>query len=257
MTVLRPDNPPLALTTSDQRIRLLRAEGVDALVELPFTSSLAAVSAQSFVVDALCGQGHIRHAFVGADFSFGAGGTGTPDMLVQWGKEADLDVMVVPLLHLNHQPVSSTRIRQALREGRVSMVRRMLGRPYSLEGTVVHGDLRGRELGFPTANIIPAEHVALPLDGVYAVMARIKTERDRFGRALPGVANLGMRPTFSGELRRLETHIFEFEDELYGESMEVSFMRRIRSERRFPNAEALRAQIAHDVRRARRLLGQY
>lgn len=257
MTVLRPDNAPLALTTRDQRTRLLRAEGVDAVVELPFTPALAAVSAQSFVVEVLCGQGHIRHAFVGADFSFGAGGAGTPDLLVQWGHTAQLDVTVVPLLHLNHQPISSTRIRQALREGRVSMARRMLGRPYSLEGMVVHGDLRGRELGFPTANIIPAEHVALPLDGVYAVMARVKMDRDKFGRALPGIANLGIRPTFSGETRRLETHIFEFDDVLYGESLEVAFMRRIRSERRFPNTEALRVQMARDVRRARRLLGQY
>lgn len=254
MTVLSPAGPPLALTTPEQRARILEEFAVDALVELPFTRELAAVSAETFVLRDLCLQGQVGHAFVGEDFSFGAGGAGSPSVLSAVGERCGLRATVVPLVVLGGQAISSTRIRKALAEGRVGPVRQMLGRPFALVGVVVAGDGRGRTIGFPTANLATHETLAQPKPGVYAVRVRVRGDGEAFGEWLLGVANLGVRPTVGGTERRLEVHILDWNADLYGRELEVAFVRHLRAERRFADVVALREQIMRDAARARFLL---
>jgi riboflavin kinase/FMN adenylyltransferase len=253
LAVLRPEGAPPTLTTSAQRVRLLEAMGLDALVELPFDEELAAVPAGAFVAEYLCRRARARRAFVGADFTFGAGGAGTAAMLATLGREAcGLETEIIPLVWLDGAPVSSTRIRQALRDGRPALAARLLGRPYSVLGPVVAGERRGRDLGFPTANVDVPTGTALPAPGVYATRVCLRAA------AAPGcwngVANLGLRPTFDGTSLRLEVHLLDFDGDLYGAEVEVAFIRRLRGERRFRDVGALRRQIGRDIARARMLL---
>ncbi len=260
MAVLRPQGGPLALTTGAQRVRLLGAMGLDGLVELAFDRELAAVPAVDFVREYLCRRAGARRAFVGADFTFGAGAGGNADALAALGRKAcGLETTVVPLVRADGAPVSSTRIRLALREGRPGLAARLLGRPYALEGPVVPGEQRGATLGFPTANVAIPEGVAVPAPGVYATRTALvarpaeRTEQPEAWR--DGVANLGVRPTFAGAGGlRLEVHLLDFTGDLYGAVVEVQFIRRLRGERRFADVAALRAQIVRDVARARAVL---
>jgi riboflavin kinase/FMN adenylyltransferase len=257
LAVLRREGAPPALTTPEQRARLLAAMGLDALVELPFDPELARVGAAEFVQEYLCRRARARRAFVGAEFTFGAGGRGTPETLAVLGRQAcGLETTTVPLVRYRGEPISSTRIRHALQAGRAGLAARLLGRPFALEGEVVPGERRGRSLGFPTANVELPTGVAVPARGVYAVRARLlDADGAPAEPGWAGVANLGLRPTFAGDAVRLEVHLFDFHgEELYGRRLEVAFLRRLRGERRFPNAEALRQQIARDVARARALV---
>jgi riboflavin kinase/FMN adenylyltransferase len=254
--VLRPAEAPPLLVDYATRAELIAEMGVDALVELPFTPCLAAVRPAAFVEDHLCRRARARRVFVGEDFTFGAGATGTPATLAVLGRQAcGLETTVVPLLHYRGAPISSTRIRQALREGRPGLAARLLGRPFALRGTVVPGDRRGTALGFPTANVLPPPELALPAPGVYAVRARLLDAPGQGAEALPGVANLGRRPTVGGGELRLEVHLLRWSGDLYGRRLEVAFVRRLRGERTFASLEALRAQIARDAARAASLLG--
>lgn len=251
VAVLRPEAAPLLLSTYERRAELLGSLGIDALVELPFTPELAAVPAASFVQDFLCGHGGARAVFVGADFTFGAGAEGSAASLAAHGRQHGLRVRVVPLRRYRGAPIGSTRIREALRLGRVGEASAMLGQPFALSGTVQAGEQRGRALRFPTANLVPDPTLVQPATGVYAVGAR----RVGIPGAWPAVANLGSRPTVDGRSILLEVHLLDFGGDLYGQVLEVAFIRRLRAERRFPNLEALRAQIARDVARARQVLG--
>lgn len=255
LAVLRPEAVPPLLTAYAARADLLWGLGIDALVELPFTRELAAVPAEVFVEEYLCRRARVRSVFVGADFTFGARGAGTPELLAQAGaRSCGLRVEIVPLRLQGGSPISSTRIREALRAGRPGAAARLLGHPFVLAGVVGQGDRRGRTIGFPTANLVPDPRLARPAAGVYAVRCRILGEREP-GPWRPAVANLGSRPTVGGGDSRLEVHLLGFQGDLYGTSLEVAFIRRLRGERRFPDLEALRRQIARDAARAGGLLG--
>ncbi len=252
LAVLRPDQAPELLSSPDQRARHLEALGVDALVELRFDAALAEVAAVTFVQEYLCRRAGARRAFVGADFRFGARATGTAEMLAVLGRQAcGLQTGIVPLVRAEGGTISSTRIRKALADGRPGLAARLLGHPFALEGPVVAGERRGRTIGFPTANVVPPAGVACPAPGVYAVRSRVDG-----GPWLAGIANLGRSPTVGPDRPlHLEVHLLGgFGDDLYGRRLEVAFVRRLRGERRFPDLEALRAQIAHDAARAQRLL---
>jgi riboflavin kinase/FMN adenylyltransferase len=251
--VLDPAGAPPLLSDYATRAALIAALGVDALVEVPFTAAFAAVTAAAFVQDHLCRRAGARRVFVGADFTFGARAAGSPDTLAVLGRQAcGLETTVVPLLHAEGAPVSSTRIRAALREGRPALAARLLGRPFALRGAVVEGEHRGAGLGFPTANLLPPPGLALPALGVYAVRCRVEGEE---GPDRPAVANLGRRPTVDGTDVRLEVHLLGYAGDLYGRALEVSFVRRLRGERRFRSTDELRRQIGHDAARATTLLG--
>jgi len=256
LAVIRPAHAPPLLADFGQRARLLEALGIEGLVELPFTPALAAVTPAVFVQEYLCRRAQARRAFVGADFTFGARAKGTAESLAVLGRQAcGLETTVVPLRMQGGGPISSTRIRQALGEGRPGEAARLLGRAFTMSGVVVPGERRGRTLGFPTANLALDGSLAQPMSGVYAVRC---SGGEAAGpgvvpRWRPGVANFGVRPTVGGQDQRLEVHLFDFDGDLYGLRLEVALLRRLRGERRFPNVAALRRQIALDCARARQL----
>ena len=251
VAILRPGQAPPLLADYDERAARIAEMGVDALVELPFTQALAAVKPAAFVETYLCRRAEARRVFVGADFTFGAGGAGTPEGLAVLGRQAcGMATTVVPLLHNDGAPISSTRIRQALRDGKPGLAARLLGRPFVMQGEVVEGDRRGRTIDFPTANLLPREEMVVPALGVYAVRVGI----DGAPPTLPGVANLGHRPTVGGTQLRLEVHLLDYDADLYGKQLTVALIRRLRGERRFPNLAVLRQQIGRDAQRAAAVL---
>lgn len=248
LSVLAPARAPVPLTTLDERARLLRQFGLDAVVALPFTQELSHCPAGEFARRYLAEWLRARWVAVGEGFRFGRGREGDAALLVREGRALGFEVLVVPPVLEEGQPVSSTRVREALGRGAVEAAARLLGRPHRLRGHVVEGARRGRTLGFPTANLAPPE-VALPADGVYAGWARLDAAR----RA--AVVNVGRRPTFDhGELR-LEAHLLDWQGDLYGRELELEFVARLRGEQRFAGPAALVAQIGRDVARARELLG--
>lgn len=252
--VLAPERAPRRLMTSSQKQEALAALGVDVLAVLPFTSRLAALSPEEFVAQVLKGALGASSVVVGEGFRFGAGRAGDVALLRLLGGQSGFDLVEVEAVREGSLPVSSTRIREALAAGDVLAAATLLGRPYFVDGLVVRGEARGRTLGFPTANLAP-ENEILPRSGVYAARVRVG---DGAGEGEPGsaVVNLGFRPTFGegGGEPRLEAHLLDFAGELYGQTLRVSFMARLRDERRFPGKDALRAQIGEDVARARAVL---
>lgn len=242
--VLRPNNGiPRIQSLDRKRVHLERA-GVDAVVVQPFDLELAAMEPATFCSVRLAGDLQVRALVVGHDFRFGRGRSGTAAVLRD---TLQVTVDEVGPLVDEHGPVSSSRIREALGRGAVAEAAVLLGRPHELVGTVIPGDRRGRTIGFPTANLIP-EGGLIPPNGVYAVRVPLD------GRSQPGVANLGLRPTFDGQTVRLEVHLFDYQGDLYGRSLIVELVDRIREERRFDGIDALVAQIRADAEAARRLL---
>jgi riboflavin kinase/FMN adenylyltransferase len=251
LALLAPERAPEPLTTIERRIELLRAAGADQVVITRFDANYASQSAEEWVERVLLEQLGARWVVVGPDFQFGAGRTGTVALLAEHGAPRGLRVAVVPPVVGASGRVSSTRIREALREGDVATATAMLERVHEIEGRVVAGDRRGRTIGFPTANLAP-DPVLAPADGVYAVVARVLDDPGP-GPLLRGVANLGTRPTFDAG-RSIEVHLFDFSGDLYGRRLRVGFVARLRSEQKFDSLEALRARIAEDARTARALL---
>jgi riboflavin kinase/FMN adenylyltransferase len=251
LKVLRPDmNLPL-LTTADQKLGLLAASGLDAVVVLPFTHELAALAPQDFVREYFCQRLQTRELVVGHDYQFGRGRAGNIGLLKEMGKQHGFTVQVVWAVEAEGAVVSSSLIRALLRLGKVGEAARLLGRPYGVTGQVVRGKGRGGKLlGVPTANLRPANEL-LPASGIYAVRVR------RGAKILAGVANIGTCPTFDNQDLSLEVHLLEFHGELYGENLEVQFVRRLREERRFESIEALAAQIHADIDQAREALAEY
>lgn len=247
MKVLAPERAPRRLTTDAQRERLLEAIGLDGLVVVPFTPELARTSAEDFVAGLLVGRLAVAEVLVGSRFAFGRGRGGTLALLERLGRELGFAVRGVPELEDGGGPISATRIRAALAAGRVEEAADLLGRPYAVAGTVVRGDRRGRALGFPTLNLATANEL-LPADGVYVARA----ELGGAGAGLPGVANVGLRPTIGRDAAPVvETHLLDFDRDCYGEPVELRFLARLREERRFAGLEELRGQIARDVESAR------
>ncbi len=249
-SVLAPDRVPPALASREERRQLFEGLGVRLLIEERFTTELAALSAEEFLAR-LVENLAPRAVVVGENFSFGAGGFGTPEFLAARGKGMGFLVENMPLLSYKGDTVSSTRIRALLAEGNVAMAGELLGRPFSLSGVVIHGDERGRTLGFPTANLLPPAELACPANGAYAV----RVERAS-GVSHIGVANVGSNPTFGGSERRVEAHLLDFSGNLYDERIAVRFVQRLRGEQRFPSAEALVRQLREDEKKARSIFAR-
>ena len=246
--VLRPGNPIPRIQTLEERLRLLGDHGMERIVVEPFTLDYAAHDAEWFARVVLGERLRAAAVVVGWDFRFGKGRGGSIDTL----RDAlDIPVEQVQALVDGEEPVSSSRIRRLIGEGEVGAATALLDRPHELLGVVVHGDARGRLLGFPTANIESRTEL-VPASGVYAVQMLIPGE----AHALPGVANIGTRPTFDGpDDTRVEVHLLDYAGDLYNQRVRVRFIGRLRAEQRFPSREALVAQIGQDVARARAVLG--
>ncbi|MBO6235209.1 MAG: bifunctional riboflavin kinase/FAD synthetase [Schwartzia sp.] len=247
LSVLAPDRVPPSLSSPEERCRVFASLGVDFVIEESFTKELALLPAEDFL-SRLVETLDPRMVVVGENFSFGAGGRGTPEFLAAKGKEMGFHVEKMSLLSYAGKTVSSTRIRALLSEGDVRLAGELLGRPFSMAGVVVHGDERGRTLGFPTANLLPPKGEACPANGAYAV----RVELEKGGEQI-GVANVGNNPTFGGGERRVETHILDFSGDLYGQKITVRFIERLREEKKFPSPEALVEQIRRDEQKAREI----
>ncbi len=250
LRIVRPEAAPPLLTTPDEKKEILAESGVDYAVFLSFTRALSNYSPRRFVEEILVRRLHLRHLVIGYDHGFGKGRSGDVDTLRRIGAELAFRVDVVPPVDANgSHPISSSAIRAALRSGDVAAAARGLGRPYALRGVVVRGEGRGHSLGFPTANIRPDhEDKLLPLEGVYAARGVVRT------RVVDGVLHLGPRPTFRGSPPTIELHLFDFDEDLYGETVRVDFCRRIRPIHPFATVEGLVAAIRDDCDAARQIL---
>ncbi len=254
-SVLRPAEAPPLLTELEERVRLIKSRGVRTVAVLPFDRDLAAMSAEDFLEGVLCPRFRPRRLFVGSNFTFGRGGRGTTALLEEAGPRLGFAVRAFTPVTLDGEVVSSTLIRQRIQAGAVEWAARALGRPYALRGKVVRGDGRGKQLGFPTANLEVPRGLCLPAPGVYAVL--VDPGRDGWpgGGPCAGVANVGVRPTFGdGGRVTLEVHVMDFAGDLYGLPLAVHFVARLRGERRFNSPGALADQIRGDVAAARAML---
>lgn len=248
----RPDDAPFRLTSPSTKARLIEDLGADLLFVLRFDSALARHTAEEFVEEVLARDMAIRHAVVGQDFHFGRDRRGTPDLLRRLAPRYGFETLEVKSVTAdNGVEYSSTRIREHLQDGRPEEAARLLGHWWEIDGTVEHGDKRGRTIGFPTANVALGENLR-PATGVYAV--RIGLEEGTGTRWFDGAANFGRRPTVDGTNLLLEVHLFDFAGDLYGKRLRVQFVSYIRSERRFDGLDALKAQIASDCAEARQRL---
>ncbi|WP_341862273.1 bifunctional riboflavin kinase/FAD synthetase [Gymnodinialimonas sp. 57CJ19] len=249
--VFAPDAPPFRLMNAEARANRLRKLGVNLLAELPFDARLSGLSDVEFVRDVLVGSLGISHAVVGADFRFGKGRHGTAETLQRMGAEAGFDVTIADMLEGDAGAVSSTAIRDALSNGRPEEAAAMLGHWHRIEGPVIHGEKRGRELGYPTANMgLAGLHVPKP--GVYAVTVDVRD--GPHAGSYGAVANLGFRPMFELEEPNLETYLFDFSGDLYGAHLSVGLVEYLRGEAKFDSLEALIAQMDADSLDARAAL---
>jgi riboflavin kinase/FMN adenylyltransferase len=233
------------LTRWREKFAALAASGIDYVVVLRFNRKLAALDAMEFIQAILVDKLHVRHVVVGDDFRFGKARQGDFDFLKMTGRTLGFTVEKMPSFTLQNERVSSTQIRRALAAGDHGQVTLLLGRPYTMKGRIVKGDQRGRTLGFPTANIYLHRPVA-PLQGVYSVRLYGIAED-----GLPGVANLGSRPSVDGTRMLLEVHLFDFEQDIYGRSVCVEFCKKLRDEKRYDSIDLLKEQIAKDAAAAR------
>ena len=246
--VLQPDRGPELLVNLDQKVELLAAAGLDVLIVEPFDLAFAKTPPQVFIHEYIHSRIAPREVYVGYDFHFGRDREGSMRLLTETGPQLGFSVTIIPEVTIHGKDVNSTRIRELLREGEVEEAHQLLGRPFSIRGPVVQGDQRGRQLGFPTANVA-SENEIRPAPGVYACRLRMLDEgHPDEGTVLPAVANLGSRPTFGeSAASSVEAHAIDFQGDLYGRHVELSFIDRIREERKFSGPEALKEQIGRDV----------
>ena len=244
----QPDAAPPRLTRLREKVQALRRYAVDRLLVLRFDAAFAAQEPQAFIDRVLVEGLGMRYLVIGDDFRFGRRRAGDFDMLVDAGREHGFEVVNMHTFSLDSARVSSTRVREALGAGDLNAAEKLLGRPYRMSGRVAHGDKLGRTIGFPTANI-HLHRRATPLRGVFAVELY-----GVHGEPLPGVANLGTRPTAGGLRTLLEVHLFDFEADIYGAHVHVEFLHKLRDERRFDSLDALKAQIRLDAAQAREFL---
>ena len=247
--LFRPDDPPFRLTLPAERAAALAALGVQIVYEMPFDRAFSLLSADAFVEEVLHGGVGAAHLACGPDFAFGHRRGGDIAFLAERAEALGIGLTVVPPLADAQGPISSTRIRRLLQDGYPERAAAELGRPWAVRGIVTHGEKRGRTIGFPTANVPLGRHLE-PARGVYAVAVRLPD-----GRAVPGVANIGRRPTVNeGTESRLEVHLFGFDGDLYGQEVSVALHAFLRAERKFNSFDELRAQIVTDAEEARVLL---
>jgi riboflavin kinase/FMN adenylyltransferase len=252
VSVVAPQHTPKLLTTLAVKAELVAALGVRELIVIPFDAGFAARSADEFIADVLIGALGASRVSIGENFRFGHRAQGDPRLLAADGR---FQTVVHPLLEVAGEIVSSSHIRGLVLAGEVDQATRFLGAPFQLRGEVVRGDERGRELGFPTANLVPDDALACPGHGVYACLASGPAALG--GAALPAAVSIGVRPTFAtgrGEL--IEAHLIDFEGDLYGATLRLDFLARLRGERRFDTPEALIEQMGHDVARTREIVGK-
>ncbi|WP_112321226.1 bifunctional riboflavin kinase/FAD synthetase [Oceanibium sediminis] len=246
-----PDAPAFRLMNADGRAHRLEKIGIDQLYELAFDYRMAAMSADHFVAEILVAGLGIRHAVIGADFRFGKGRRGDAYLLQALGRTHRFEVSIAPLVGTNYRDYSSTAIREALTNGDTAEAARMLGHWHRIDGQVIKGDQRGRELGYPTANL-SLDGLHLPRFGVYAVLFDVLSGPNKGN--YHGVASLGVRPTFGVNAPNLETHVFDFEVDLYGADVSVALVSFLRPEESFDSVDALIAQMDKDSANARAAL---
>jgi riboflavin kinase/FMN adenylyltransferase len=246
--LLRPAEAPALIMTLPQRLAALAAAGCAAAIVLHFDRALSRLPAEAFVRDVLAGALGARGVVVGENFRFGHRHAGDTTLLAQLGRDLGFDVETVPPVRLRGRVASSSAIRAAVGEGRMPLAARLLGRAFTLTGTIRSGTGTGRRLVVPTLNIEPEQEL-LPARGVYVTDAALP---GRFDRRWPAVTNVGIRPTFDGQRLTVESHLLGFFEEVSGGAMEVSFCCRLRGEQKFASAEELRAQVLRDIARAER-----
>lgn len=247
LRILEPERAPRQLTTREQKVKLLEAAGIEALVEVAFTPSFARTPARRFVRELLHQRLAVEEIYVGRGFSFGHRREGDLSLLATMGRDFEFEAFGVDVVHHRGEPISSTRIRSAIASGDVAEAAEMLGRPYALSGIVVRGAQRGRTLGWPTINL-HLDNELLPADGVY-VGEVLLADGDRWR---PTVVNVGKRPTFEDEMQRVvEGHILDFDGDLYGTRVTLGLRARLRREKAFADVEELKRQIGQDAERAR------
>ena len=241
------------LTTLPERCEILEELGIDSMVVIPFDRDFSLLSSEEFIRDIIFDKIGVSEFVIGYDHHFGKDREGTIETIEELGEELGFDAYVVSKKEVGERTVSSTAIRKTLsEEGDVQEAARMLQRPYRLNGMVVHGDKRGKELGYPTANIKPEDaRKIIPKIGVYAVKVRVE------GTWYAGMMNIGMRPTFNGDEQTLEVHLFEFSNDIYGKEVQVRFIERLRPEKEFGGKEELIEQLKQDERQAREILREH
>ena len=250
LTFLAPEKCPPVLMCLPKRVEILQQIGIDTVIFVNFNERIASMSPDTFVNTVLLDVCRAKHIVVGYACQFGKDREGNAQILELMGQRSQFGVTVVPPTQLNGLPVHSTRIREAIARGDLGLASQLLGRTYSLSGTIVRGDGRGKQLGFPTANIETGEQLCPP-NGVYAIRAKLSE------RWFDGVLNIGIRPTFNGTKLQVESHLFNFDEMIYGETIEVFFIEKIRSERKFSNVNALVKQINRDIAAADEILSQH
>jgi riboflavin kinase/FMN adenylyltransferase len=245
LEVLHPAATPKLIMPFGVKRDVIEGLGVEELVVIPFDRDFSSRSAEDFIEQVLLEKLDAKKVSVGENFRFGAKAKGDPAMLES---RSEFETRVVPLVEVDGETVSSTRIRALVAAGEMEAARRCLGAPFMVEGTVVKGDQRGRELGFPTANLVPDDRLVIPGHGVYAA----------FADGVPAAVNVGIRPTFeSGRGVLIETYLIDRNEDLYGKTLRVAFVERLRGERRFPNAEELIEQMQEDVEDAKRVCSSF
>ena len=253
LAVVNPAAAPKLLTLPAEKEALVQAQGIDRFVLMPFTPAVAQLDAEAFV-GRLCDEYGMHELVMGYDHAFGRGRAGDVELVERLARQRDFRMAVVDAVRDNGQPISSTLIRSGVAHGDLDSAARWLGRPYAIRGKVVRGAGRGRTIGIPTINLeSPDARKLLPPDGVYAVRVRIL---DPGSRLLGGMMNQGPRPTFGDQARTLEVHLFDFEGELYGETVDVEWVRRLRDVQAFPSRDALVAQLERDRQAARATLNR-
>jgi riboflavin kinase/FMN adenylyltransferase len=256
--VVRPGSHPPQLTTNTRKAELAGELGVDVVVFLPFTLEFSKLSPAEFVHQAVVADLHADAVVVGENFRFGHGATGDMAMLTELGSRWGFDAEGVTLLAEAGRPISSTYIRSCVEAGDMAAANHALGRPHRLDGVVVRGDQRGRDLGYPTANVRAEAFAAVPADGIYAGRVVHVDERGNTRTGVPTLAaaiSVGTNPTFDGRHRSVEAYVLDFDGDLYGQNLGVEFVHRLRGMVKFDSVEELVVQMADDVTRTRQLLG--
>ena len=250
VSFFKPDVAPFRLTTLEQRQELYLASGATAMLVFHFDGDLAGTSAEDFIAKILIERFGAHGVVTGADFTFGKGAKGNVELLRGFGAELGLQSRVVEAVSGQGEIVSSSRIREALRDGEPELAAELLTRPFAIRGIVEHGDKRGRTIGYPTANLAVDTYLR-PKYGIYAVTGKILAT----GEVLKGAANIGIRPQFEPPKELLEPYFFDFSGDLYGQEIEVAFHHFLRGEAKFDSLEALMEQMERDCDKARELLG--
>ena len=250
--MVQPDRPPSLLTTLDQKAELLDAAGIDVLIVESFDLEFAQTPPKVFVNEYIHRRIAPMEVYVGYDFHFGRDREGSMRLLAETGPRLGFSVTVIPEITMGERDVNSTRIRDLLGTGRVKEAAELLGRPFSVRGSIVEGMKRGRGMGFPTANLAP-DNETLPSAGVYMCAVRFLDDGDPGrGNVVPAVTNLGYRPTFDDQRSLVaEAHLMDFSGDLYGRKVELDFLERLRPEQKFESIDALKIQIGRDVDTAR------